>query len=144
MKKLFVHTFALLGFALFLMPSTFAQEGKKYENPQWKRVVLLDFHAGKESRASEIIDKYFKPASENAGTPGPEVMVDLKTGGWDRMAIWGMPDGIESMNWAVSPNNQKWWGELIKITGGEKEADAIMAEYQSCIARSSSDLGLMD
>ncbi|MFK7923689.1 MAG: hypothetical protein AB8H47_17150 [Bacteroidia bacterium] len=144
MKKLVFNTIALLGLALFLMPSTFAQEGIKHENPQWKRVVMLDFHADKEKRAIEIIDEYFKVASKNAGTPGPEVMVDFETGEWDLMAIWGMSDGIESMNWVVSPNNQKWWAALVKITGGEEEAEAIWAEYQSCIARSSADLGLMD
>jgi len=143
MKKIIFNTIAFLGLALFLMPSSFAQEGVKRENPKWKRVVMLDFHSDQKNRAIEIIDEYFKVASVNAGTPGPEVMVDFETGSWDRMAIWGM-DGIESMNWEVSPNNQKWWGALVKIAGGEEEAEAIWKEYQSCIARSSSELALME
>lgn len=143
MKNILFNTLALLGLVLFLIPTSSAQDGVKYDNPQWKRVVMLDFHAHKKNRAIEIIDTYFKPASEDAGTPGPEVMVDFKTGAWDRMAIWGM-DGIESMNWSVSPENQKWWAALAKRAGGEKEATALYAEYQACIARSSSELALME
>ncbi|MEL7532139.1 MAG: hypothetical protein AAFN10_12555 [Bacteroidota bacterium] len=143
MKKVIFNTLAFLGFGLFLLPSTYAQEGVKRDNPQWKRVVMLDFKAGKENRAIEIIDDYFKVASEKASTPGPEVMVDFQTGSWDRMAIWGM-DGIESMNWALSPDNQKWWAALTELAGGEEKAEALWAEYQACIARSSSELALMD
>ncbi len=143
MKKLIFNAFAFLGLALFLTPSLYAQEGVKRENPQWKRVVMMDYHADKKNRAIEIIDKYFKVASEKAGTPGPEVMVDFQTGSWDRMAIWGM-DGIESMNWVVSPSNQKWWAAMVELTGSEDKANEIWSEYQACLARSSVEIALMN
>lgn len=122
---------------LFAVQQSHAQEAKKYDDPQWKNVVLVDFHSGKAQRAQEIIDTYYVPASEKAGTPGPETALMLHTGEWDMILIWAMSGGIGDMNWEVHPNNVKWRNALNEVCGGAEKATEILQEYAGLIARSS-------
>lgn len=118
-----------------------AQEAKRMDNAQWKSVVMVDFHAGKEGRAQEIIDMYYRKAAEKAGTPTPELVIDLETGEWDMMIIWHMQGGIDDMNWEVHPNGVKWRQALNEVCGGEDKAAEILNEYSGLIARSTSAIG---
>ena len=144
MKKALVLSFCF-SFVLMAMPSmTNAQDTmspKKYVNPQWKRVVMIDYKPGKNARAREIIMEYFVKANEKSGVPGPSLVVEFQTGSWDTMAVWDMQEGVESMNWDVSPDNIKWFKALSEICGGDDKARAIQEEYSSCVARSSSEIG---
>ncbi|MGB5171385.1 MAG: hypothetical protein WBN11_05585 [Eudoraea sp.] len=120
-----------------------AQEmvAKKYENPQWYNIVHIDYHSGTYSKALGIIDKYYRKASEKAGTNMPAMIIELNTGPYDSMAVWHMKDGIESMNWDISPDNIKWREALNEIAGGKDKADEIIKEYQSYVASSTNSIG---
>jgi hypothetical protein len=113
---------------------------KKYDNPQWKRVVYMDYKPGKYGRAQEIIYSYYRKAAEKAGTMPPKT-IEFETGEWDVLLIWDLADGIESLNWDVSPNGIAWRKALNEIMGGEEKAAEIISEYQSLIARSKSNIG---
>ena len=117
---------------------------KKLDNPQWKRVIYVDYHAGKMGRAREIIQNYHMKASEMSGTPAPELVLYLNTGDYDLMAIWALSEGIESLNWEVSPNSIKWRKAMNELAGGKEKADAIIAEYQSCIRNSKVELARVE
>lgn len=143
MKKLMLAT-VLLGLITFGSTSVFAQtdaKPTKYENPQWKRVVYLDFKNGKYGRSKEIVEKYYMPASTKAGTPGPEMILEMNTGEWDLMVVWGMKGGIADMDWKQSPDNIAWRKALNEIAGGADKAKAILDEYSGLINRSSAQIG---
>ncbi len=121
-----------------------AQDGKakKYDNPTWKRIVMVDYHSGKLDRALEIIDNHFKKAAAKAGTNSPMRLV-METGEYDLLLIWDMKEGIEGMNWDVSPDNIKWWSALSKQEGGNDKAEALMAEYQSLIRSGQTNVAML-
>ncbi len=55
-------------------------QAKKYVNPQWKRIVLVDYASGQAGRARQIVNDYYKKAGAKAGTPGPEMELAFETG----------------------------------------------------------------
>lgn len=135
----------LLLFACFLFTiqlSAQAPKAKKYDNPAWKNVVMVDYHSGKLGRALEIIDDHFQKAAEKSGTSSPMRLV-METGEYDLLLIWDMKGGIEDMNWERSPENIKWWTALSEQEGGEEKAQALMTEYQSLIRSGTSNLAML-
>ncbi|WP_185153297.1 hypothetical protein, partial [Fulvivirga lutimaris] len=90
------------------------------------------------NRAREIIANYHQKASEKAGTPGPEMVLEMNSGEWDIMAIWGMKGGISDMDWEVNPNGIKWRKAMNEIAGSAEKAQAIIDELDSLVDRSSS------
>lgn len=116
-------------------------QAKKYDNPQWKSIVFIQFKDGKMDRAREIITNYFVKAAEKAGTPQPSLATELVTGEWNMMVVWDMKEGIEEMNWQTSPNDVKWMTAMNEIAGGADKTKAIMDEWSSLIARTTTYLG---
>ena len=128
----------LVGFTSFASTVVCAQQdikAKKFDNPQWKKVEFLKFKADKYSRAKEIIKDYYAKAAQKAGTPNPSLYVDLMTGEWDMMVVWDMKEGIEEMNWEMSPDDVKWMTAMNDLAGGAAKAKAIMDEFSSLIVR---------
>ncbi len=117
-----------------------APKAKKYDNPEWKRVVYVDYHSGKMGKAMGIINDYYRKAAKKAGTPMPSMTAVMETGEYDLMIIWDMQDGVEDLNWDISPGNIKWRTALIEVCGGKEKADEIMAEYSACISSGKSEL----
>jgi hypothetical protein len=110
---------------------------KKIENPEWKQVVIVKYHAGMTGNASKIVQKYFKAASEKAGTPIP-MEISMRTGEYDVILVWAMKDGLEEMNWESSPDNVKWWNALAEMTGGMDKAKEKWDEYLAMVDYSTS------
>ena len=138
---------SLMATAAFVLICTFnlqaqeeAPKAKKYDSPEWKRVVYVDFHNGKMGTAMKIIKKYYRPASEKAGTPGPSLMAVMETGEYDLMIVWDLQDGVESLNWDVSPNNIKWAKALEEVAGSKEKAQELRDKYSACVRSSTSDL----
>lgn len=117
-----------------------APKAKKFDNPEWKRVVYVDFHSGKMGKAMGIINDYYRKAAKKAGTPMPSMTAVMATGEHDLMIIWDMQDGVEDLNWDISPRNIKWRAALVEVCGGKEKADKIMAEYSACVSSSKSEL----
>src|SRR5690349_12746599 len=145
MKKLAFYTTLILFCCLLLRIEVKAQvepelKAKKFENPQWKFIVMDAYKVEKSSRAKEIIASYFIKASQKAGTQVPTI-IDLVSGEWDAMYIWDMKEGIEFLNWEVHPDNVKWMGALNDIAGGKDKAKALLDEFDSYVMRSYRYLG---
>ena len=141
MKKV-IPSSVLIGLFLFVSLIASAQtEGKKYDNPQWKRVVYIAYKAGKFNRAREIIKNYHGKATVNAGTPGPEMLLEMNSGEWDLMIIWGMKGGISDMDWDVNPNGLKWRKAMNELAGSAEKAQAAIDELNGLVDRSSSHIG---
>ncbi len=144
MKKLLLY--ATMIFFCNLLTTTLVQaqqemKAKKFDNPEWKRIVFIKFKADKVGRAKEIIQNYYAKAGQKAALPGPSMVVDLMTGEWDMMVVWDMKGGIEEMNWETSPNDVKWMTAMNDIAGGADKAKVIMDEFSSLITRETSYIG---
>ena len=113
---------------------------KKFENPEYFMISYVKFYAGKSGKAKKIIDEYFIPSSQDAGIPGPVLQMDMITGEWDLMVIWNMKDGVESLNWEMSPDDIKWEKAFVKLTGGKEKGIEISREWESYIKESKSNL----
>jgi len=107
---------------------------KKFDNPKWKQVVHIDFYEGKNERAFAIIVD-FEKAAKKAGTPSPEVALEMWSGTWDMLLVWSLKGGLEDLNWETSPDNIAWMKALGEIVGGEDKAKALVAEYTSLVSR---------
>ena len=139
MKKFSLFLTALLTFCF--ISSSFSQEAKKYENPEWYEFVFVDYHSGMMGEARDIIENYFKKAAAQAGTPVPLMELSLAAGEYDMLVVWKMEDGVEGLNWQRSPNQVKWWTAMNELAGGEEKAQEIMKQYQKCVRSSSSNMG---
>lgn len=143
MRKI-IFTTVIVVFTLFTSTLVNAQQGmkaKKFDNPEWKRVDFVKFKSDKYPRAKELIRDYYAKAGQKSGTPGPSLLVDLMTGEWDMMVVWDMKEGIEEMNWEMSPNDVKWIAAMNDVAGGPAKAKAIMDEFSSLIVRESRYIG---
>lgn len=115
-------------------------EPKKFDNPEWKRVVLVDYHPGKTGKAMEIIKNYYKKTDAKIGSSGPDMELMLYSGEYDFMLIWSMEDGLEEMNWEVSPRGIEWQKAFEELAGGKEEAQKIRDDYSSYVRSSTSYL----
>jgi len=141
-KSLFLGL--LIASTLLASPTVHAQQdmqAKKYDNPEWKRVVLIRFKPNKSDRAKEIINDYYLKACIKSGTPVPAVLLDIKTGDWDMLLVWDMKDGIEEMNWETRPNDVEWKKALDEIAGNATKAHVILDEFSSLIDQQVTYLG---
>ncbi len=111
-------------------------QAKKYENPQWKIVELVEFKHDKMDRVREIIKNYFIKAAEKAGSRQRSTILELETGEWDMMLVWDMKEGLEEMNWQTRPDDIKWMNALNEIAGGTDKATAILDEWASLVVHS--------
>lgn len=144
MKKTVIWLSLLMVCALQFSTVIQAQEDpkpKKFDNPQWKRISLTSYKNGQFARAKEIIRNYHMKASEKAGTPRPEMIIDLVSGEWDVMTIWNMPEGLGEFDWETSPRDIKWRKAFNEIAGGADKATAILNEFSALVVRSSRYIG---
>jgi hypothetical protein len=138
-----ISIFTTAALLILFTTSLSAQEErapKKYDNPEWKRVVYVDYHSGKAGKAFKVINNYYEKAAEKAGTPRPSLMLRMETGEYDLMIIWDLQEGVESLNWEVSPSNIKWWKAFVEVAGSEEKANAIQEEYRSYVRSGKSEL----
>lgn len=115
-------------------------KAKKLDNPQWKRIFLIDFKPGKNDRANEIIRNYFMKADQTAGISGPSFAVDLMSGEWDILVAFDMKGGVDDLNWEISPDDEKWMKAMGTLAGSPEKAKAILDEWAGLIQRETSYL----
>lgn len=149
MTKHFTFKAAAISASLALASTAFtpvsAQEAEdgtiRLENVTVVEIVHVDFKPGARTRAMEIIDDYFVPASEAAGTPGPLHAYHFDTGKWDMIIVWELEGGFDDLMWYVSPDEIKWRAALSELAGGEEEGQAIWQEYISLVASAHNEVG---
>ncbi|WP_010229674.1 hypothetical protein [Gillisia marina] len=109
-----------------------AQEikAKKIENPVWVKMVFIKFQPGKMDKAKTLIKDYFAKADQNAGIPAPNAY-HMTTGTYDMVVIWEMEEGLETLNYEMTPNDVKWMGEMSKLAGSQDMAMKKLDEFYS-------------
>ncbi|MCG9973374.1 hypothetical protein [Christiangramia crocea] len=125
LKYLLVLIFLMAG-----MQYTGAQEmsAKKYDNPNWVQMVYIKFKPMKKDPAMGIIQEYFAKADQNAGIEAPTVY-HFATGDYDMLVVWEMEEGIETLNYEMTPNDAKWMNEMAKLAGSPDKAMSKMDEF---------------
>ena len=115
---MFKSTLAVL---VFLIAGNFgfAQEMKaeKYENPEWVSISYIKFKPMKKDAAMGIVENYFVKADQDAGID-PPVTYHLSYSDYDMMVIWDMKDGVETLNYKMTPDDVEWMKSMAKIAGG--------------------------
>jgi len=133
--------------ALFLLSTAaFAQDDDggpqtQGDDAQYLSITVVDFKPGMRSDAMQMIQEYFVPATEKAGTASPILTIHFQTGKWDAAFIWEMAGGMADLEWFTSPRDIKWRAALAEIAGGEDEANEIWASFQSKIASAVTNVG---
>jgi hypothetical protein len=129
-----------VAFVAFALAAS-AQEMKpqKFQGP-WYRVLNVKFKTGQMDKAFGIINKYFMPATTDAGTPGPKFVLAYSTGPWDVTIVWSLDGGPGDLEWHHSPNGIKWFTALAKRAGGTDKAQEIYDEYLGTVAKSSMEV----
>ena len=113
---------------------SFGQEMKaeKYENPEWVAISYIKFKPMKKDPAMGIVENYFAKADEDAGID-PPVTYHLAFGDYDMMVIWDMKDGVETLNYKMTPEDAEWMKSMAKIAGGQDKAMAKLEEFMSYV-----------
>lgn len=144
-KKLItgIVIFAILQIGTFLVHAG-ESEGTRMENVEWKWVVYVKYHEGQYGKAKKLIKEYFMAAAEKAGTSGPSLILDMRTGQWDRIVVWDMEGGVTDLTWQQSPDGLKWRAALNKIAGSEEAAQEIIDEHTSLIASRHGELATVE
>jgi hypothetical protein len=133
-KKIFVLFLGIMVFAFGVSAQDMPQ-AKKYENPEWYYMVHVDFEPGKLDEALKMIKEKFAPATKEAGTSSPAMMLIHHGGEWDATFIWHLEGGIAEMEWEVSPDEAKWMAVFANREGGMENAMKIFGEYYDLVER---------
>lgn len=127
-----------------LMAQQDAPKAEKHENVTFYEIVNVDFKPGMADEALDLIRKHFAPAVREAGTPGPVMQLEHRTGEWDVTFIWHMKRGPSEMEWKRSPESIKWEKKFVEMVGGEEKAREIGEKYESYIQRSNVTIAMQD
>ena len=119
-------------FGAMNLASSQEMSAKKYDNPTWVNMVYIKFKPMKKGSAMELIEQYFAKADENAGID-PPTAYHFATGNYDMLVIWEMKEGVETLNYEMTPDDVKWMKEMAKLTGGQDKAMAKLEEFYSYV-----------
>lgn len=132
MRKLMILTLMFFLATNFTTLTAQELEAKKYEDPTWVRIVQLKFKPMKMEPAMEIINDYFDKADQNAGIKSPTAY-HLVSGNYDMLVIWELEEGIETLNYEMSPDDVRWMTEMGKLTGGMEQTMTKLEEFYSYV-----------
>lgn len=138
MIKLLTTTAMIAAFGLIQMTS--AQTASDMENAAYIGVTLVKFKPGKVGAARAHIEKYFAPASVEAGLTRP-VTLHMQSGPWDDVRFDRQENGFASFGSDANPDGGIFMATLAKLNGGEENARRIWDEYQAMIATSVREIG---
>lgn len=99
------------------------------------RIEFIKLKPGAGERWSELGEKYFGPATDEAGLKRPAVHW-LMGGPWDIMMVFEMPRGMASLDTHASPERAAFRKALAKVAGGEEQAKKVWEEDEALTANS--------
>ncbi|WP_037373967.1 hypothetical protein [Salinimicrobium xinjiangense] len=123
----------LLCFNFSFAQDTGEMTAKKHENLNWYYITFIKFEQGKMEDAKKIIKEYFIPTDQDAGHAGPVIAFDLLFSEWDHVVAFKIEEGIQALEWEMSPRDVEWMKAFNKRAGSEAKAKEIQEEFQSYI-----------
>jgi hypothetical protein len=103
------------------------------------RITYLKLKPGADDRWSELLEKYYVPAQDEAKVKRTTVHW-LVTGPWDLMLIQELPRGLATLDQHETPERTAWRKAMAKVAGSEEAAKKIFAESDTLVAESSMTL----
>jgi len=107
----------------------------------WARVSMTRFHPGKRDRGIQIIKDYFAKADANSGVNSGVHGIHFDTGQWDVIYVFPMKGGPGDMAKRGTPEDEKWMAEMVKLAGSKEAAEKIIAEFDTLIAMTVTEVG---
>ena len=132
---------AILGLALAPVSAVAQEEITKRENVDYYRVVHLNFKPGHNTEAWAIMYTKIGPAVRSMGRQF--VALDWDSGPWDSSLYIRMDEGYGTLEYAQSPQNAAFMAALAELEGSAEAAQAVMDEWTSHIASSSTAIAHM-
>ncbi|MXP29249.1 hypothetical protein GRI58_10500 [Porphyrobacter algicida] len=133
---------AVLGTAVFSYPAVThigapaqAQAAEEEEARTTYRIEFLKLKPGMGERWNEMGEKYFGPATKEAGMEQPAIHW-LSSGRYDIMMVFKMPRGMAMLDSHNPPERTAFRKALVKVAGSEEAAKKIMAEDEAMTADS--------
>lgn len=111
------------------------------DDAKYVSVTYVQFKSGKREEAMEMIEEYFKPAGQKAGTSPPMLAVHFQSGKWDAMFVWNLEGGVADLEWFRSPDDVKWYAALAELNGGPDSAEEIMKRWSKTIDEAETHIG---
>lgn len=141
-KITFVLSIAL-ALGLWIAPASVSaqDEPQKRENVDYYRVVHLNFKPGHNTEAWAILYGKIGTAVRSMGRDF--IVLDWDSGPWDSTLYIRQDDGYDSLEYAQSPQNVAFRAALAEQEGSEEAAQAVMDEWTSHIANSSTAIAHM-
>jgi hypothetical protein len=131
-----------LSLTLSIVPAAVqAQDAAQAEEVTWASVTMTRFHTGKRDRALEIIKDYFAKADRMSGVDSVVHGIHLDTGEWDIIYVFPMKGGPADLAVRNSPDDAKWMAQMVKLAGSEDAAKKLIAEFDSLVAMSVTQVG---
>lgn len=120
-----------------------APKAERFSNVTWYVINDVRFKPNHQHHALGIVRKYFMPAGRKAGN-APVMVLVHRTGAWDVTVIWKMQDGIDDMNWKMSPDGVKFMQALSDEAGGMDKAHKIMDNFDNDIAMEKTEIAMQE
>jgi hypothetical protein len=128
---------AAIAAASFMLATLPAAAQSEPEQPRTTyRIIYLKLKPGADDRWTELSEKYYGPAQDEAKVKRPTIHW-LVTGPWDLMLIQEMPRGLATMDKHETPERTAMRKAMAKVAGGEEAAKKIFDESDALVAESS-------
>jgi hypothetical protein len=128
---------AAIAAASFMLATLPAAAQSESEQPRTTyRIIYLKLKPGADDRWTELSEKYYGPAQDEAKVKRPTIHW-LVTGPWDLMLIQEMPRGLATMDKHETPERTAMRKAMAKVAGGEEAAKKIFDESDALVAESS-------
>lgn len=127
---------AAIAAASFMLATVPAGAQSEPEAPRTTyRIIYLKLKPGADDRWTELSEKYYGPAQDEAKVKRPTIHW-LVTGPWDLMLIQELPRGLAALDKHETPERTAMRKAMAKIAGSEDAAKKIFDESDSLVAES--------
>lgn len=130
---------------LFAVPAIAQDEDEgpqtQGDDAKYLSVTYIKYKPGHREAAMEMINEYFVPATEKAGTSPPMLAIHFQTGKWDAAIVWDLAGGMADLEWYRSPDDVKWFAALSELAGGAEQAKEIWQKYLGKVAHAQTEVG---
>lgn len=113
----------------FTAAPAFAQDEPEEPRTTY-RIEYIKLKDGSGQRWQELGEKYYGPATDQAGLERPTVHW-LMAGPWNVMMIFKLPRGLAALDTHGSPEREAFEKAFVEIAGGEEAAEKIREETRT-------------
>lgn len=114
----------------------------KQENVKWHALMYLRFKSDKADRGFAIFERLQKAWRKSGAAPALSYM--MRSGKWNVLVIFEVPDGARGLDWLVSPDDAKFFKALADQEGGTEKGMALWGEFSGCLQEQATELAVVN